>query len=204
MAKRRPCGQPRVMGRLYFEERVVSQSLRRQSLTILSFSLHDCSGMAFDGPLSPEVKQHVTPKISTPETVPLHHLCEECRIFCESWQVLYWFQDAAGSDHQTRPYSSLLCTVKHLIQCQQHCHFCELLLASLNRWSFIKRYDVLDKNVYLHSRDRGEEFLVVHALFCEEEPMDEEMGRQFASFALEGYRGMCIPKQLDIQMLSNS
>jgi hypothetical protein len=129
-----------------------------------------------------ETESFTTPPLS------LHDLCQNCIQFAERWEILDWFQDAPNEHTQSWPYSTLICSVASLVENQQVCHLCNLLIASLHRWRFIGSADLTNKNVYLHARE-VEKSASIHALFSDKPPMREEDGKHFASFELKTYCG---------------
>jgi hypothetical protein len=140
--------------------------------------------------LSENSKNQLTASESTVDTVLLHNLCEGCTKFFQRWEALEWLQTPAEQRSQTWPYSSFLSTVANLAESQQCCHFCKLLLGALDRWPLVKWENVWDKNVYLQFLDKSNEKLVVYALLGDEQPKNEEDGKQFAGFVLEPYSSM--------------
>jgi hypothetical protein len=132
--------------------------------------------------------QHNAPVENVVEEIALHTLCQNCTTFFEQWEPLQWFQMPERSTEW--PYSSYLCTVTQLIEDQQHCHFCKLLLASLDRSRFVERKDVLDMNVWLRFEDKDTKMVTVVALFSEQQPLSAGDGKVFAFFVMERYEGI--------------
>jgi hypothetical protein len=147
------------------------------------------SGISSIKTLSKDPIEKTAPAMTPGSTITLHKLCERCTGFLERWEPLRLVQEPVNSRYQDLAYSSLLCTVAQLADTQRHCHFCALLLASLDRWPFVDRKDVLDMNIWLHRRNKVEDGMFLHALFAEEQPKSAEEGRNFAIFGLETYHG---------------
>jgi hypothetical protein len=69
-------------------------------------------------------------------SVPLHQLCDNCFRFFESWKYLDWFQKTRqswGGDIIPSALSGdhVLCTVARLLQTQEDCHFCKMVVSLL-------------------------------------------------------------------------
>jgi hypothetical protein len=134
------------------------------------------------------VTYHKGPIRDIVEEVALHNICQNCTTFFQQWGPLQWFLDP----ERTRdwPYSSYLCTVTELVESQQHCHFCKLLLASLDRRPFVKREDVSSMSVWMHFQDEDANAVTMNTLISEKQPLKKGEGRDFTVLVLQRYEGV--------------
>jgi hypothetical protein len=116
-------------------------------------------------------------------SVPLHQLCTNCSRFCKEWDVLNWIQQAGPATTRT----SRLCTVAHLVANRGVCHFCNFLLASLQRSQNIKTELNAGLSLYLQPQDNDATDQRVHASVADEIPTEST---PFVAFILRIYRGM--------------
>jgi hypothetical protein len=134
------------------------------------------------------VAQLKAPTKNTVEKVALHILCQNCTTFFRQWAPLQAIMIPQSS--KDWPDSSYLCNVTQLVESHQHCHFCKLLLASLDRQRFVKRKDVLSMSVWLHFQEKAAKAATVSARVSEQQPLKERESRHIAEFALGSYEGM--------------
>ncbi|KAH7377838.1 heterokaryon incompatibility protein-domain-containing protein [Pyrenochaeta sp. MPI-SDFR-AT-0127] len=125
-------------------------------------------------------------------STPLHELCQECRAFCGSWDVLNWIQIHHDAEAESFPAIPAF-TVAQLTENQNSCHLCMFVLASLERR--IKKDSTKLGNTPVYLSPRVVEKGVVNiAARLEEEMLEEDDRRRdnediihFPSFVLKSY-----------------
>jgi hypothetical protein len=97
--------------------------------------------------------------------------------------VLDWLQQAGLATTRT----SRLCTIAHLVGNRAVCHFCNFLLASLERSQNFKTELNAGLSVYLEPQDNDATDQRVHASVADKTPAESTL---FVAFILRLYRGM--------------
>jgi hypothetical protein len=68
--------------------------------------------------------------------VPLQQLCDNCSRFFASWVYLDWYQESRPGLYATVPTALrrgqyTLCIIAHVLQSQDDCHFCKMVVSLL-------------------------------------------------------------------------
>lgn len=129
-------------------------------------------------------------------TIRLHNLCWNCRVFCDTWEVLDYLTITKNEDiRKSRdwPYAYFFCTVAHLNASQTSCHLCKIVHESIGRRKNLQKHYLLDKNVYFRHYVENEGEIGISLMLYHKLPMDrnDRIGRQQitweAGFSLKAY-----------------
>jgi hypothetical protein len=83
------------------------------------------------------------------DSVPLHQVCDSCQHFFDTWKAFDILEnwDEAACKRWSGTFE--LCTIAHLLQSQEACHFCNMVLSRFNDRDLLD----LTRTVMLYARD---------------------------------------------------
>ena len=125
---------------------------------------------------TPRAKEVTTITTATSaRSVPLHTLCEKCRLFCQTWEVLDWAQND-GKKQSPKGLNYYVCAVAHCLQLRGTCHLCTWLSAALERHQLADEMikNKADLNIFFYGTSRDGIICAVSVLVIVEDGIDLE------------------------------